>query len=267
MMLGQVWLTDPVDAFGFLAQPSPQAWLAQSWSEFVGRCGQALLQNAGLLLSSTFPWGILTLPGLWLLRREWSFVPFLVYGSLVSIGAALILPVSTMSGSLNRSLGGLLPFLTLAAMYTLQRIVQEIRRFRRPAIAVSVILILLLLLQAATVTRTALPIIAERSQNEQDRFEAAADWLNQSASTAGAVMTNRGHALNYVSKHPTIALPGNETTEAAWAAAQRHNARFLLIVGSFGHYPQILEASPDARFQRATEGDGFQIYRITGPQP
>jgi hypothetical protein len=80
-------------------------------------------------------------------------------------------------------------------------------------------------------------------------------------------MTTQTYTLNYVSGHPTIALPGNEPLDAVWQAAQRYGARYLIITQVFGQYPQSLQDSGDPRFPLLAEIDNTLIYGIGATQP
>ena len=80
-------------------------------------------------------------------------------------------------------------------------------------------------------------------------------------------MTTQPYTLNYVSGHPAIVLPGNEPPDAAWQAAQRYDARFLIVTQQFGLYPEILEAQPDPRFQLLADVEGSKIFGIRGDEP
>jgi hypothetical protein len=77
-------------------------------------------------------------------------------------------------------------------------------------------------------------------------------------------MTTQPYTLNYVSQHPTIVLPGSEGPDAAWEAAQRYGARFLIITQSFGQYPQILHDQPDPRFRLLEATGTTEYYEIAG---
>jgi len=77
-------------------------------------------------------------------------------------------------------------------------------------------------------------------------------------------MTGQTYRLNYVSRQPCIALPGNEPPDAAWQAAQQYGARTLILTEPLGNYPQILKDSPDPRFQLVEETEGMTVYEIRG---
>jgi hypothetical protein len=112
-----------------------------------------------------------------------------------------------------------------------------------------------------------LPTVTERHQTEEEQFEAIAAWLSQNASPDDILMTTQTYTLNYASGHPAIALPGNEPLDAAWEAAQRYGARYLVITQAHGQYPRILQEAADPRFPQVAELGGTVIYAIRGSRP
>jgi hypothetical protein len=266
-VLQHAWLSDRVDIFNYWSPPTWQTWLAQDWQSLLDLRGQALLHNGQVLLRGTFAWGLVALPGLWLLRREWTFFPALVYGLVLFFGLALVFPVSSMAGTFEYSLGVVMPFLALAATYAIQQAVKPFSHHRKLAITLSAGMVITLLVTAGILVDRGLPIIADRQQAKQAQFEAAADWLARNASPGDVVMTPQTYTLNYVSGHPTIALPGNEPPDAAWEAARRYRARYLIITQPFGQYPRVLQDHADPRFRLVAEIETTQIYEIGGGQP
>jgi hypothetical protein len=175
---------------------------------------------------------------------------------------ALLFPISSMSGTFYHSLGAVIPFLALAAVHTVQRVVQRLFKKRGLAtIAFSAVLIGLVAM-AGVQAATALPRVAQRHQAEREQFEAAADWLERHAAPGDVVMTTQPYTLNYVSDHPCIVLPGNEPPQSAWEAAERYGARYLIITQAFGQYPQILHDQPDPRFRLREATETTEFYEI-----
>ncbi|NIV32989.1 MAG: hypothetical protein GWN58_27160, partial [Anaerolineae bacterium] len=86
----------------------------------------------------------------------------------------------------------------------------------------------LLLLAGSRIVLT-LPTVVERHLAEKEQFEAVAGWLSQNATPGAVIMTDETYTLNYASGHPCIALPGNEPPDAAWQAANRYSARWLIV--------------------------------------
>jgi hypothetical protein len=266
-LLSQAWLTDHIDNFNYLSPPTWQTWITQGWQTMLDQRFQALFHNGRVLLLSTLPWGLLAIPGLWLLRREWSFfVPF-VYGLLLFFGLALVFPISSVYGAFYHSLGALMPFLALAAMVAVQRAGHLPDRLQKPAAIISTIAVVVLLVCSLVLTSRILPTVAERHQVENTRYETIAGWFAQHTASGAVIMTTRTYPLNYSSDHPTIALPGNEPPDAAWEAAQRYGARYLVITQPFGQYPQILLDQPDPRFRLLEETETALIYEIGREQP
>jgi hypothetical protein len=261
-VLNQAWLSDYIDTFNYRSHPTWETFVAQDWRPILALRGEALAQTGLVFLNTTFPWGLLALPGLWLLRREWAFFPPLVYGILLYLGTAILFPVSAVSGTFYHSMGAIVPFLALAAVYAVQRGAQ--RLFRTPRLAWSAYAILLagLLVLAGAQTAQSLPVVAERHEAEKEQFEAVSDWLVQHAKLADVVMTTQPYTLNYASGHSSIVLPGNEPPDAAWEAAQRYGARFLVVTQAFGLYPQILSDQPDPRFRLVEATETYEIYEI-----
>jgi hypothetical protein len=266
-VLSQAWLSDYVDTFSYWSHPTWETWLAQGWQAILGQRVEALLHNGRVFLLSTYPWGLLALPGLWLLRREWPFFPALIYTLVLFFGVALVFPVSSMSGTFYHSLGALMPFLALAAVYSIQQGVQALGRYRKLAGLILTAVTAALLVVAGSQVLGALPAIAERHQAEKEQFEAAAGWLAQYAVPGDVVMTAQPYTLNYASGHPTIVLPGNEPANAIWEAAQHYDARYLVITQGFGQYPQLLQEQPDSRFRLLEETETTMIYEIGGGHP
>jgi hypothetical protein len=263
-VLGQAWLSDYVETFNYQAQPTWETLLAQGWPEILAQRGHALLHNGSVFLKSTFPWGLLALPGLWLLRREWSFWPPLVYGLLLFLVTAIVFPVSALSGTFYHSLGAVVPFLALAAVYAVQQGIQSLSTNRKLVGVTFGAVTAALLVMAGWQVALTLPDVIERHQAEKAQFEAAADWLARHASPGDVVMTTQPYTMDYASGHPSIVLPGSEAPDAAWEAAQRYGARFLIITQSFGQYPQILQDQPDPRFRLLEATGATEFYEISG---
>jgi hypothetical protein len=263
-LLSQAWLGDYVDTFNYLSRPSWETFLAQGWPAILSQRGEALLHNGSVFLVGTFPWGLLALPGLWLLRREWAFVPPLVYGLLLFFVTALVFPVSSRAGTFYHSLGAVIPFLALPAVYTVQQGIERVGRWRQLAGPVFAAVTAGLLVLAGAQVALTLPSVADRHEAEKAQFEGVADWLAQNAAAGDVVMTAQPYTLNYVSGHPAIVLPGNESPDQAWQAAQQYGARYLVITQVFGQYPQILHEQPDPRFRLRHTTEKTEIYEIVG---
>jgi len=273
-VLSQARLVDYVDTFNYHTAPTWGTLLAQGLPALLLQRIDALLHNGGVFLLSTFPWGLLALPGLVLLgqlRRLQAFFLPAVYGLVLFLATAVVFPVSTVSGTFYHSLGAVVPFLALAAVYAIQRASQHPTRGRKPAhptrqpVLVGVMAGLVALAGAQTILT--LPAVTERHRAEEEQFTAVAAWLAEHAAPGSVVMTTQPYTLNYASGYPAIVLPGNEPTDAAWEAAQRYGARFLVITQAFGSYPEILQQGADPRFRLLDSINGTEIYGLGGGQP
>ena len=266
-IVSQVWLSDYIDNFAYLFQPTPETWLAQTWSVLLDQRGLALAHSGQVLLLGTFPWGVLALAGLWLLRREPSFAPPTVYGVLLFFGLALVLPISSSAGAFYHTFGAVMPFLALAAAYAIYRGGTLLGRWPKAATMLCAVVVVVFLLLAGLQIVQTLPTVAERHEEEGGQFEAVAAWLSENVAPGAVIMTDETYTLNYVSGHPCIALPGNEPPDAAWQAARRYGASYLIVTREFGRYPEILATQPDPRFRLVAEVRGSHIYQIRGDQP
>ena len=266
-IVSQAWLSDYIDNFAYLFPPTPETWLAQTWSVLLEQRIQALAHSGQVLLQGTFPWGILALPGIWLLRREAPLFPSLVYSLLLIFGAVLVFPISSSAGAFYHTFGAVMPFLALAAAYAVYRGCQLLGRRPKVATTIWIVVAAVLLLLAGVQIVQTLPTVGERHLAEKEQFEAMAAWLSQNAAPGSVIMTDETYTLNYASGYPCIALPGNEPPDAAWQAASRYGARYLIVTQDFGLYPEILTSQLDPRFRLVAEVHGSQVYQITGGQP
>lgn len=266
-VLSQAWLTDYGDTFSYLSHPTWQSWLAQGWTAILAQRTQALLHNGRVFLVSTFPWGLLALPGLWLLRRERAFFPAFVYTLILYLVTALVFPISSMSGTFYHSLGAVMPFLALAAVHTVQMAALRFCQVPRLAGIAGAAVAAGIVISSGAQVALSLPAVAARHQLEREQFEYVTGWLTQHATPGDVVMTTQPYTLNYASGHPCIVLPANEPPEAAWQAAQHYGARFLVITQGLGQYPTILHDRPDPRFRLLVATHTTKIYAIQGETP
>lgn len=264
-VLKQAWLSDYVQTFNYLAPATPRTLLAQGWPAILSLRGQALFDGARVFLLSTFPWGLLALPGAWLLRRRWRTYPHLVYGLLLFAGLALVFPVASMSGTIYHSQGAIFPFAALAAVYAVYRAVLALLpRPRQTGIVLAILLggVLVLSLSQTWSARTA---VGERHQAEQAQYEAIARWLGQRAAPSDVIMTTQPYSVHWASGHPCIALPAGQPPSVALQAAERYDARWLVVTQAFGRYPAALHEEPNAGFVLAGSEAGSEFYEIQIP--
>ncbi len=266
-VLSQARISDYAESFNYQSFPTWETVFARGWQALLLERLQALLHNGSVWLLSTFPWGLLALPAIWLLRRERIYsVPF-TYGLLLFVITAIGFPVSAEAGTFYHSLGAIAPFLALATTSTVQRASQYLGRAHKLAQPLFVGIITGLVVLAGAQMILTLPTIRKAHREVQEQFETVAAWLAQNAAPGSVIMTTQPYTLNYTSGYPAIVLPSKESPDAAWAAAQRYGARFLVITQDFGRYPGILHEHPDPRFRLLDSSEGIEIYAIGGGQP
>ncbi len=261
-VLKQLWLTAYVDTFNYLSPATPQAFLAQGWPAILWQRAQALLDAGRVFFLGTFLWGLLALPGAWLLRRRRATWPPLIYALLLVVGLALAFPVASMSGTFYHSQGALFPFAALAAVYAVHRAAPAVLpRARQPGFLAAILLAGLSVLSVFQL-RSALTAVGERHQTEKAQFEAIAAWLGRHAAPGDVVMTTQPYSVHWASGYPCIALPAGEPLSAALQAAERYGARWLVVTQAFGRYPAVLHDELDSGFVLAGSAAGSEFYEI-----
>ncbi|MBN1660848.1 MAG: hypothetical protein JXA93_20805 [Anaerolineae bacterium] len=262
-LVSQAWLGDYAETFNYRAHPTLNTLLAQGLDSLLLHRWQALANNGRVFLLNTFAWGLLALPGLWLLRRRAAFALPAVYGLLLFFVTALLFPISATWGTFYHSFGALLPFLALAAAHALWQATGALGRAggRLREVTVGAIVAGLLILAGAQVFLS-IPAVGQRHDTEKAQFQAIARWLDDHAAPGDVIMTSQPYTLNLVSGHSAIVLPAAEPPDAAWAAAQRYHARYLVITQPFGLYPEVLHHQPDPRFRLVATLPATEIYEI-----
>ena len=266
-VLSQARISDYVESFNYQTFPTWDMLFARGWQALLLQRLQALLHNGGVFLLSAFPWGLLALPAIWLLRRERIYsVPF-AYGLLLFVVTAIVFPVSSVAGTFYHSLGAVVPFLALATTSVVQRASHYLGQAHRLAHPLFVGITAGLVVLAGAQMILTRPAVAQAHRAVEEQFEAVATWLAQHAAPGSVIMTTQPYTLNYASGYPAIPLPGSESPDAAWEAAQQYGARLLVITQIFGNYPDVLHQNPDPRFRPLDSINGTEIYGIGGGQP
>jgi len=239
-VLSQARISDYAESFNYQAFPTWGMLFARGWQALLLERLQALLHNGSVWLLSTFPWGVLALPAIWLLRHERIYsVPF-TYGLLLFVVTAIVFPVSSVAVTFYHSLGAVVPYLALATTSVVQRASQRLGQAHRLAHPLFFGIIAGLVVLAGAQMILTLPAITKAHQEVQEQFEAVAAWLTEHAAPGSVIMTSQPYTLNYTSGYPAIVLPSSESPAAAWAAAQQYGARFLVLTQYFGQFPDML---------------------------
>lgn len=223
---------------------------------------EALAHNLSVVLvQALFPiaplafWSYLRL-------REQPLVAVGALGFAVLYGvSALAFPVLTMHGTFYHAVGGLVPWLTVLAVWGLIRLGRLLgeRYFRDPgpmSFMWNLAVVILTVVQLVLAGNAAVELHHEWQQD----FAIATRWLKQQE--PGVVMTNQPHSLLYASGRPAIMLPVSDSPEVALQAARRYHARYLVGFGRQGRYPNVLSGDTVAGFTPAFAEGNVWAYLI-----
>jgi 4-amino-4-deoxy-L-arabinose transferase-like glycosyltransferase len=241
---GQLFNSQSVPAFDQL--------LARGWPFIFDLRAQALSHNLSVWAVIAFPFGLLGLPGLVLERRPVLRLG-LVYGLALAIITAIVFSVPSLMGLFYHSAAATLPWLAVGSVLVIHRLA---RRWRMAAFAVAALIMSLIVVQSSL----AWPSVWADSRANQAKFATAAAWLRSNVPPDQPVITNEAHSLNYASGYPALTLPYAEGVTEAARLADRYGARFVVVLGSVGSYPALLDQSERA-IKRFAEGD-VAIYEL-----
>lgn len=251
-----VFVADYLDTFGYPAPPP----VVFDWPTLLALRLAGLIHNLrDVFIVITFPWGLFVPFGIWAARRAPGMGPALLYGLLLFLGSALVLPIQTMAGLYYHSVGGTLPFLALGTLLAFYRAGGWLRR--RLGLRAQPYLVFLAACVALLLAQTAIawPAAGQRHRSEAARFAEVAAWVREQA-TPPVVVTDQPYTVHYASGAPAIPLPGNQPPEAVLAAARRYGADYLILTQVFGRYPEAIRQT-DA-FEPVYRGRSVEIYRI-----
>lgn len=277
------WLVRQQLAFGHMLSPEAAhnalAWSIEDFSDYgQGPTLASMLSHGpGALLALRwealwndwhrvndylfYPTALPALLGLLLLaRREAVARVGLVSAGTLLLGFALIFPAVTLFGAYYHSVASVAPFYAwgeLALTYAVARWLRgrlPLRVGLAPALAAIPIL-----LQAALLMLAA-PVIWAGAAQSQAEYAAIGAWLH--AHHAGVVMTNQSSTVNYASGLPAIELPAAQSPDIAYAAARRYGASYLVLAGTSGAYPDILQRQPNPHFALVVRTPEYTIYQI-----
>ena len=237
---------------------------------------QALALRAGALWHNWhqvldflfFPSALLPLLGLWLLRARSG-----VKGALAALGVtlaatAILFPVPAMAGTFYHDAGAFAPWLALGLVVLARRVMMEVaarRRWRSDLLGLALLVILVV-----TVAQLALSVTVVSAQHraEARRLAEAAAYLG--AHPAAPVISTAPYNLTFLTGYPGLMLPVLQEPRVVLSLAERYGARYLVVAGRYGLYPEVLGGAPDCTaglaagsgFCRAADGDGWRVFEI-----
>jgi hypothetical protein len=208
-----------------------------------------------------YPTALPALAGLVLLARRVDVARVgLLSAATLLFGFALIFPAVTLFGAYYHSVASVAPFYAWGALALAYAVGQwlhghlPLRVGMAPALAAIPIL-----LQAALLALAA-PVIWAGAAQSQREFASIGSWLRSHG--ARVVMTNQSSTVNYATGIPAIELPAAQSPNIAYAAARRYGATYLVVAGTAGDYPSVLQQRPNPHFALAMWRPDYAIYQI-----
>jgi 4-amino-4-deoxy-L-arabinose transferase-like glycosyltransferase len=223
------------DWFNYTDQPTVASLAQMGWGTFLGFRIDALLRALGVILTMTFPFGLVGLP-IALLRRETIFRVFLVYAAALYLGVCLVLPSAAVTGSFYHSTGPFVVWAALGSVYAIKYLFER-PRARLMAVAGYALIAGLVLGQTALAWTSA--ITTSRTQGQQ--FGEIARWVRDHVPAGEPIITTQANTLNYVTGHPALTLPTIQDMSVLRQLADRYGVRYIVITERNGLYPMALD--------------------------
>ena len=243
------------DWYNYTNQPTLATMLAAGWQANLNLRWDAMLKDLGVILTMTFPLGLIGLPVV-LLRREPIFRLFVLYALALFFGISLILPSSGPGGALYHSAGAFVVWSAWGSVILVKRLFEKLRT-RLFAIVLYGVLLGLGLGQSVLTW----PRAIEQSQVQGRQFALIADWLHANVPPSEPVLTTQANSLNYASGYPAISIPIKQDADILRQIAVRYRVRFVIITERNELYPDAL-GDPAAGFELITQLPDTMIYRI-----
>lgn len=243
------------DWFSYTDQPTFASIAQLGWSTFLGFRVDALLKALGVIVTTTFPFGLIGLP-IAFLRRETIFRVFAIYALILYFGVCLVLPSAAVTGSFYHSVGPFAVYGALGSLYAVKYLFERPRQ-RVWAVAAYALMIGLVIGQAALAVPNAL--VSSRQHGQQ--FAEIARWVQANVPPGEPIITTQAHTLNYATGHPALTLPPAQDVTVLRQLADRYGVRYVVVTERSVHYPQALD-QPEARARLRAETSETWIYEL-----
>lgn len=243
------------DWFNYADQPTLASIAQMGWNTFLGFRVDALLKGLGVILTMTFPFGLIGLP-IALLRRETIFRVFLIYAPALYLGVCLVLPSAAVTGSFYHSAGLFVVWAALGSMYAVKYFFER-PRTRMMAVAGYALIAGLVVGQAVLAWNSA--VATSRIQGQQ--FAEIARWVHDNVPPGEPIITTQANTLNYTTGHPALTLPTIQDVSVLRQLADRYGVRYIVITERNGLYPMAL-ADPAARATLVATLPDTVIYEL-----
>jgi 4-amino-4-deoxy-L-arabinose transferase-like glycosyltransferase len=221
--------------FNYADPPSWTKLLADGFGPMVNARLSGLWHCLGVIMLSTFPFGLVGLP-VALLRKEPFFRVFAVYGVALLLAASLIFTVPSLTGSFYHSVGPYAVWAALGCVVALKYLYER-PRARVWAVAGYALIIGLIVGQAALAWPSA--IATSRAQGQQ--FAEIARWVKANAPPGEPIITTQANTLNYATGYPALTLPPLQDVAVLRQLADRYGVRYVVVTERIGLYPMALD--------------------------
>ncbi|HEX2915105.1 MAG TPA: hypothetical protein VH186_30210 [Chloroflexia bacterium] len=216
-----------------------------------------------------FPTVLLPAIGLGLLWRKTRILgPAILYCLLLSLGLPLIFVAASSTGSFYHSSGSMAPVVAIGYVYLLWRLNEWYRQGRKGRLSIFPLLIGVLCLFEIFQLAVTLPATSSVHNTDREVYARLDQWLK--ANPAGqAVIADEPSSFNYATGLPALRLPSDEPLDVVQRVADRYQARYIIVTGNFGRYPQLLQSPDNTRFPLAYKDPQgqFEIYRVVQGKP
>ena len=276
--LQTVFLREYADLFSYGQTLDPAWYLGQGLPRILAGKAKAAVLNLAVLFGLEY-WLIPgALVGWWTLRRDRLFQPPLVYAALLYATMTLVFTLPSGHGSMVHSSVALLPWLAIAAVRGIERIVGWIAgrlpHWNAPVATrnFSLMFVAFSALASLHLARSLIPTWQSQAE-EYARlapavFAADANAVPLVLNPPGWWYAARGFTTpGSATAGRAIQTPSNGP-EAAFAAATRYGATHLILEP--GHTPAWRSfgsgESSDPRFELVAERGAYRIYRLHLPR-
>jgi hypothetical protein len=208
-----------------------------------------------------YPTALPALLGLVMLaRREDAARAGLLSAGTLLLGFALIFPAVTLFGAYYHSVASVAPFYAWGELALAYAVAAWLHRRLPLRVGLAPALAAIPILLQAALLALAAPVIWSGAAQARTEYAAIGTWLH--AHHAAVVMTNQSSTVNYATGIPAIELPAAQSPAVAYAAAQRYGASYLVLAGTAGDYPAVLQRQPDPHFALVVHTPEYTIYQI-----
>ncbi len=260
-----LFLHSYADFFSYDLRLDSSYYFALGLNNILGSKLEALLGNAMLLVfQGPFLLGPLFLVGLWVVRKEAAFRPFVVYSLLLYGVMSLAFTQIGSRGTLFHSAGGLLPLQAGIALAGLEKL---LRGRARPRAALT-----LALVAVATTLYFAAVVSGPQWDGDYQSANRLEGWFASNAGPKDVIMIGEPLSFHYATGRPAI-TQASDGLAANLATAERYGVRWFVLgperyggLDDLYQNKKVVGTALDLRLV-AELSDGIQIYEVKRRNP